>query len=210
MFIGPDPPSLPDAARQFQGGRKARLLGELGVNLQGGAFLRALVLGEECDFSVLVGPARFAAGHRTLALEDDPLVDDEARSRDVAEDLPRGQELEPLAGRDIAGDLGVHDDRGPGDLRAHQRALADRERVLRRDFALDLPLDAHRALERELAGDPATLAKKRAGPARLLHLGSVALALEHLNLPSHRSWRRHRGFGIQSPGPIEPLAVLAE
>src|SRR5213592_4087568 len=83
-------------------------------------------------------------------------------------------------------------DRGPGDLRVDDRALADGECVLRGDLALHLALDADRPLEGELAADPATLAEERARSARLVHLGRL-VALEHLPLPWRRIPGRHRG-----------------
>src|SRR5207249_230555 len=85
---------------------------------------------------------------------------------------------EPFASRDVPRHLAVHHDRGPGDLRVADRALADGECVLRRDLALHLAFDADRSLEGELAADLATLAEDPAGSARLVPPGRLlALAV---------------------------------
>src|SRR5262249_35479301 len=140
------------------------------------------------------------------------LVDDQTRGRYVAEQLARRANLEPLAGGHVAGHAAMYDDGGAVDLCIDDRAFTDDERVLGRDLTFDLPLDAHRALEGELAGDPAALAKERARAARLLGLGpSIQLALEHLHLPGHRTGRRrHAGLGAHPAGSVTPLTVLAE
>ena len=136
-------------------------------------------------------------------------MNDEARRRDVAQDLARRADLEPLASRDVARHLAEHHDRRTGDLRVDDRGLADGECVLRRDLAVHLALDADRPLEGELAAYPAALAEERAGCARLVHLSFVAL--EHLPLPWRRTPGRHRGgLGSETPAPIAPLTVLAE
>src|SRR5207249_10611245 len=75
------------------------------------------------------------------------------------------------------------------------------ERVLGRDLALHLALDAHRALEGELAVHPSALAEERARPRSLLRLG--LFPLEHLHLLGRRAGRR-RGLGA-----LAPLLVLA-
>src|SRR6266478_1130633 len=150
---------------------------------------------------LLLARRGLGAAHRALALEDRALVHDQARGRDVAGDLGRGVQLEQRARRDVARHLPVHDHRGAVDLRLQHGALTDGERVLGRDLALHLALDAHRALEGELAVHPAALAEERARPRRLLRLG--LFPLEHLHLPGRRVGRR-RGLGA-----LAPLLVLA-
>src|SRR5262249_30547741 len=146
-------PHLLGASRFFQGGRR-RLLAELGVRFQRPVPL----LGEEGDLPISVGPQVVSAAHRTLPLEDDTLVDDEARGRDVAEELARGTDLESLARRDVARHATVHHDGAPRDLRIDLGTLTDDQRILSRDLTLDVTLDPHRSLERDLAGYPASLA----------------------------------------------------
>src|SRR5207245_5784201 len=89
------------AAGRLQGGRRW-LLAELGVCLQRRTVTGPFLLGEEGDFPVSVCPQGVGTAHRTLPLEHDPLVDHEARSRDVAEELAGGADLEALARRDVA------------------------------------------------------------------------------------------------------------
>jgi hypothetical protein len=78
-----------------------------------------------------------------------------------------------------------HDDLG-GDLRLNFRALADGQRALAVDFALDATVDTRRALKVELATDAASLYRKPTKPAVVaagggastlgVILGSVAVA----------------------------------
>src|SRR5882672_11339311 len=176
-------------------GTPPRLLGELGLRLQRTGVCGTLVLGEERDFAVFFGAGGVRAAHRALPFEDHTFVDDDARRGDVAEHLAGRADLETLARRDVPGHLAVHHDRGTVDLRVDDRALADRERILCGDFPLDVPLDPHRTLEHELAGDPASLAEERARPTRLLDLGLVTVAVEHLHLPWRRLVRRYHRLG---------------
>src|SRR6185369_5790737 len=86
------------------------LLAGFGADLLG--LLDALVL-ERGD---LRGLRRFGFAHRALTLEGRPLVDHEARGRDVSEDLPRRADLDPLGGRDVAGHATLDHDRYALDL----------------------------------------------------------------------------------------------
>src|SRR6185503_72970 len=102
-----------------------------------------------------------------------------ARRGDVAVHASRRPQLEPLARRHVAGHLTFDDDRGARDLRVHQGALADREHVLRGDLAVDLSLDATRALEDELARDLRSLAEERVHPRSAGDLIRASLPLTH-------------------------------
>ena len=140
--------------------------------------------------------------------EHHSFVDDEARGCNVAEELPRSSYLEALLSRDVARDPSVDHDGATRDLRVHDSALTDDERVLRRDLALHMPLDAHRPVELQLAGDPAALAEECARTARLSGLNS--LPLEHLRLPGYRTVCGDAGLRGKPSGPVDPLPLLAE
>src|SRR5262245_34839070 len=200
-------PHLLGASRFFQGGRR-RLLAELGVRFQRPVPL----LGEEGDLPISVGPQVVSAAHRTLPLEDDTLVDDEARGRDVAEELARGTDFESLARRDVARHATVHHDGAPRDLRIDLGTLTDDQRILSRDLTLDVTLDAHRSLERELAGYPASLAEECAGAADVAGRAALSLALDHLDLRrrSRSDRRRHEAVGRDASRPLNPVAILSE
>src|SRR5579862_8539315 len=179
------------------------------MRLEGHTVTLPVVLREERDLAVLLDAGdRLRGAHGALALEDDALVDHEARGEDVAEDLAGRADLEPLTGGDVARDLAVNDDRGAVDLRIDDGGLADGERVLRADLALHMSLDADGALEGELAADTAPLAEERGRRGRVVAVGSLALG--HLHLPGRRVARRSSGLGTRSLGSIASLTVLAE
>src|SRR5439155_9865854 len=157
------------------GSARGRLLAELRVCLQDRPIARPIVLRKEGDLPVPFHPRRLGTAHRALPLEDDSFVNDEARRGYVSEDLAGGADLESLTCRDVAGHLAVNHDRRPRDLRGDHRALADRERVLGRDLALDLSLDSDRTFEGELAGDPTSLPEKRRPSPGLVHLHLLPL-----------------------------------
>src|SRR6185436_14112046 len=94
-----------------------------------------------------------------MPFENDSLLDDQAWSRDVPEELARGADLDALAGNDVPGDATFDDDAVPGDLCVHYRRLSDDQCVLRCDLSLDLTVYTDGSLEVQLAGDPAPLAK---------------------------------------------------
>jgi len=109
----------------------------------------------------------------------------------------RGANLDPLRRRDVAGDPTLDHDRDALDLGVHYRALADDEGILCRNLALDLPLDATRALAHELAGDPAALAEERTRGICLQGRDCIPLTLEHLlHLPG---WRRNGAHLLLGP-----------
>src|SRR5262249_47043908 len=187
----------PELVTSGRGRRRDRLLGRLPVAEEDGEVgLLAAATGR------LGAPA-----HRGLALEHGAPAADEAAAGDVPGHLAPRPPLEPRAGLDVAGHLTVHDDGRARDLRLHDRALADRERVLGRDLALDLALDADAPLEVELADDLRALAEERARRAQLLRSRRllILIPLEHLHLPGRGlGWgdRRHRG-----PRPRHPPSV---
>src|SRR5262249_51760623 len=199
----------PELVTSGRGRRRDRLLGRLPVAEEDGEVgLLAAATGR------LGAPA-----HRALALEHGALVDDEAAAVDVPDHLARRAQLEPRAGLDVAGHLTVHDDGRARDLRLHDRALADRERVLGRDLALDLALDADAPLEVELADDLRALAEERARRAQLLRSRRllILIPLEHLHLPGRRLGcgdRRCGGTcrrrGGTRPRPVVPFTVFPE
>src|SRR5262249_38050470 len=147
------------------GERVATLLVALGMNLE-----RAPFGGERSHLPVLVGALRLSRTHVALPLEDDPLLDDEARRGDVPEELAWGLDLEALASGDVAGDTTLDDDRVADDLRVHDRALSDGQRILGCDLTLDLTFDAHGPLEGQLADHTASLPQEgiAAAAARVL------------------------------------------
>src|SRR5262245_15359802 len=105
------------------------------------------------DLAFLLGAATIARAHRALPLECHALVDHEDWRRDVADQLARRLDLEPLRGSYVAGDAPVDDHRIARDLCLHVRAVADGQRITRRNLAFDLALDSHGSFEDELAGD---------------------------------------------------------
>src|SRR5580765_6868940 len=171
--------------------------------------LRALHEAREVRLLAAGLPRRVGAAHRALPLEDRAFVDDEVRAVDVARHLARRAELEPSPRGDIARHLALDDDRGSCDLRLDERTLADRERVLRRNLALDVALDADRAFERELARDLRALAEEGARSAAGVLRPHLLFPLEHLHLPGRRGFDRRRN-GLGGPCPLVALAILAE
>src|SRR2546428_4420389 len=189
-------------------GEKARLLGDFGVQLVLCTVARALFLRDARDLAILLRPQRVGTAHRALPLEHDPFMDDEARGSDVPEELPRGADLEALLRRHVARDPPVDHDGATRDLRIDDGALTDDERVLRRDLALHMPLDAHRPLELQLAGHSAALAEECARTAHLSGLHS--LPLEHLRLPGYRTVCGGARLRGKPSGPVDPLPILSE
>src|SRR5262249_16545599 len=129
--------------------------------------------------------------HEAFPLEDDALVDLERRGRDVALHLAGSVDLDRPLGADVADDQPLHDDLADVDLGVDLRALADDEHVVGEDLARDLPVDADRALERELALELASFAEEGVDLAH--DLGSLRYRHGHTLAP-----RARRG---QSLGP---------
>src|SRR5690606_11795863 len=90
--------------------------------------------------------------HRAVPLEHDAFLDDEARRRHVSEELAGGADLELLARADVAGHLAAEHDRLAVDLSVDHRRFGDEQGRGRDDLSLDVPRDAGRALEGDLAG----------------------------------------------------------
>src|SRR5262249_25662450 len=106
-----------------------------------------LVLRKRGDLGNFRRTSLGAARHRTVPLEDHPLVDHQARRHDVAEQSAGGANLHALARIDVASNFAANDDRRAADLRRDDRTLADNQGILRRDFSLHLSVHAHGALE---------------------------------------------------------------
>src|SRR5436309_11095189 len=119
--------------------------------------------------------------------------------RTYADVLPGSTDLQPLLRRHVARDPPVDHDGAARDLRIDNGALTDDERVLRRDLALHVSLDAHRPLELQFTGDPAALAEERARTARARFTGLNSLPLEHLHLPGCRTVHRDAGLRGKPP-----------
>ena len=103
----------------------------------------------------------------------------------------------------------MDDDGTAGDLGVHHRALADGERVLRGDLAIDLAFDPGWPLEHELARDVAALSEEGTGTAALLGPNLGLVPLEHLHLPGLRTAHGSR-LHPAGVGPISPLTILPE
>src|SRR4029077_17857903 len=84
----------------------------------------------------------------------------------------------------------------------HDRALADRQCVLRGDLTLDLALDANRPLEGELPDHAASLPQECVAPAAPDVLGHGSLPREALPPPPPRS------SGMARPPPRSPEPTL--
>src|SRR2546421_6063271 len=88
---------------------------------------------------------------RHVAEQDRALADDEARRADVARHVRGRSELDALAGGDVPLEDAVDADLLGDGLAEELGALRKREPALDVDLALDLALDPHRALGREVA-----------------------------------------------------------
>src|SRR5262249_49852626 len=105
------------------------------------------------DLPILLRALGVGRSYVALAFEYDALLDHQAGGGDVAVELAGCPDLEPLARRHVARYPALDHHRVADDLRAHDGALTDGQRVQRRDLTLDVALDAHRSLEGELTDD---------------------------------------------------------
>src|SRR5262245_19548461 len=182
------------------------LLGTLGMNLEG----RGLGW-EGRDLAILLGALRVnGRPHVALPLEHDSFLDHEARRRDVAKELSRRPDLETLSRGDVTGHTTLDHDRVADDLRVHDGALSDRQRLLRGDLTLDLALDANGPFERELPDHAAPLPQERiASTADVLGHGSTPLPIPRSDVAYTRRAGRADG-GRQQRTPIVSLSILPE
>src|SRR5262249_7568069 len=119
-------------------------------------------------------------------------------------------DLETLPRRDVTGHTTQDHDRVTDDLRVHDRALSDRQRVLRGDLTLDLALDADGPFERELPNHAASLPQERIAPtADVLGHGSTPLPIPRSDVADTRPAGRADG-GRQQRTPIVSLSILPE
>jgi hypothetical protein len=101
-----------------------------------------------------------------MSLEDDPLMDHETGGADVTDHGRWRLELNALPRRDVPVDAPLHHHRIGGDLRRHFGAFANVHRILCADFPFDVPVDAHAALEGQLALHSAAVSEMRLHVAR--------------------------------------------
>src|SRR2546426_4040210 len=105
--------------------------------------------------------ARARLGHAAMALEDDAFLHDHHRRLDVAED-PRGAaQLHALGAEHVAHDFAVDENHPRADGGVDHTLLADDERVVRGDLALELPVQHDGAAERVLAFEVGRLVDER-------------------------------------------------
>src|SRR5258708_5257811 len=122
---------MPGALATSTARRRRKLLDRLGMHcLREERVGGAIVLGERRDLAL----GRLGTTHGAVTLEDHALLDDQARRRDVAEQLSWRLDLDALARRDVASDLALDDYGAAEDLRVDDRRLADDQRVLRGDL----------------------------------------------------------------------------
>src|SRR5262245_49946274 len=113
--------------------------------------------------------------HLAGPLEERPVLDDELRGDEGGLDLRAGEELDALTSVDAAGDGPPYRDDAAVDLRLHLPRLADDERVVGHDLALQPSVDAHRVAEAQLPQELRPLVHE---PVQVLARGE-ALDLDH-------------------------------
>src|SRR5215471_3628984 len=167
--------------------------------------------GKGRDLAILLGALRVnGRPHVALPLEHDSFLDHEARRRDVAKELSRRPDLETLSRGDVTGHTTLDHDRVADDLRVHDGALSDRQRLLRGDLTLDLALDANGPFERELPDHAAPLPQERiASTADVLGHGSTPLPIPRSDVAHTRRAGRADG-GRQQRSSIVSLSILPE